>query len=299
MIGPEVDTACLGVAVSGGPDSMALLALAVAAWPKRVRAATVDHGLRASSADEAKMVAHWCADHGIPHSILRPEAPITGSVQAAARAVRYALLEAWRGEQQVDWLMTAHHADDQCETVMMRLNRGSGVAGLAGVRARNGQVLRPLLGWRRSELVAVVEARRIPYALDPSNSDLRFDRAAMRAHLAQADWIDPVSVARSAAALADAEAALDWMVATLAQDHVRADVEGTVSLLKTDFPHEIRRRLVLHMLALMGNDEPPRGDALDKAIVQISRGRQVSMSDWLLSGGEVWRLRRAPARKSR
>ena len=300
LIGPEVDTARLGVAVSGGPDSMALLALAGRACPGRVWAATVDHGLRAASADEAALVGRWCAKQGVPHSILRPDAPITGSVQAAARAARYALLEAWQGTNGIDWLLTAHHADDQCETVLMRLTRGSGVAGLAGVRARNRRVLRPLLGWRRSDLLAIVEERGVPYVLDPSNSDPRFDRAALRAHLAQADWIDPVGVARSAAALADAEEALQWMVAALAREHVRRDGEDALSLHRTDVPHEIRRRLVLHMLAVAdGEMVPPRGEALDKAIIQICRGNQVSMGNWLLSGGDVWRLRRAPARKSR
>src|SRR5262245_16934078 len=110
----------LGIAVSGGPDSLALLLLAEAAFPGRVQAATVDHGLRTESADEAAFVAALCRQRDIPHATLRPETPIEGNIQSAARRARYALLEAWRSEQRLDWILTAHHADDQAETLLMR-----------------------------------------------------------------------------------------------------------------------------------------------------------------------------------
>lgn len=139
-------SARFGVAVSGGPDSMALLDLAARAFSGRVEAATVDHGLREASADEAAMVADWCGNAGIAHATLHPKGAVRGNVQSWARSQRYALLEEWRTAQGLDWLLTAHHADDQLETLLMRLNRGAGVGGLAGVRARQGVVLRPLLG---------------------------------------------------------------------------------------------------------------------------------------------------------
>src|SRR3546814_5570008 len=85
------------------------------------------------------MVAGFCAREHIPHAILHPAAPISGSLQAAARAERYRLLEQWREAHALDHVVTAHHADDQLETMIMRLNRSSGVGGLAGVRARNGR----------------------------------------------------------------------------------------------------------------------------------------------------------------
>ena len=104
----------IALAVSGGPDSMAMLALAAAAFPGQVHAATVDHRLRAAAAAEARMVAAWCANAGVPHTTLVVAEPIgSGSVQARARAVRYELLLRWAAEIGASCLATAHHADDQ------------------------------------------------------------------------------------------------------------------------------------------------------------------------------------------
>ncbi|MBX9815847.1 MAG: tRNA lysidine(34) synthetase TilS [Sphingomonas sp.] len=127
----------LAVAVSGGADSMALLALAVAAFPGQVIAATVDHGLRAESAEEAALVARWCAGAGVPHAVLTiADAPARGdNLHDWARARRYRLLATWALDAGASLLATAHHADDQAETFLMRAARGSGVAGLAGARA--------------------------------------------------------------------------------------------------------------------------------------------------------------------
>ncbi|RVT41765.1 tRNA lysidine(34) synthetase TilS [Sphingobium algorifonticola] len=288
----------IGVAVSGGPDSMALLWLAQAACPAAVEAATVDHGLRPAAADEAAMVATWCAAHDIPHAILRPAQPITGNIQSAARAARYALLEQWRAERGLHVVLTAHHADDQLETLLMRLNRGSGVSGLAGVRARSGTIARPLLAWRKAELVALAQDQGLPFADDPSNADPRFDRAALRRHLATADWLDPVAAGRSAAALADAQEALDWCVAEIVARHIVTESER-YSLTETAFPREIQRRLLLHMLALADPlGRPPRGAALDAALVQLNAGERTMLGDWLIDGGARWTLAAAPTRKS-
>lgn len=285
-----------GIAVSGGPDSMALLLLATQAFPGRVEAATVDHGLRPEAAAEAELVGRWCAVRAIPHAILRRATPIAGSLQSAARVVRYALLEAWRAERGLDWLATAHHADDQLETLIMRLNRGSGVAGLAGVRARRGAVIRPLLGWRKAELLHVVEAEGVPYVQDPSNADPRFDRAALRASLADVDWLDPIAAARSAAALAEAEAGLQWQTRELAARHVVPE-DGGWRLDRVDVPRELQRRLILHMLGEADPTVRPRGDTLDYIIVELIAGRKASIGDWLLEGGAAWTLRRAPSRR--
>lgn len=276
---------------------MALLWLAIRAFPGCVSAATVDHGLRAEARAEAEMVARWCAGQEVPHIILTPDQPITGSIQSAARAARYALLQEWRVGQGIDWLLTAHHADDQLETMLMRLNRASGVGGLAGVRARNGQVLRPLLGWRRAELMEVVRAEGLPYVNDPSNEDSRFDRVEMRQNLGTIDWLDPVAASRSASALADAEDALTWLVRDLAARHIHADDEGRWVLDRHDFPREVQRRLIVQMLAVAQPDAPPpRGDMIDQALVQLLCGRKVSVGRWLVAGGDRWVLSAAPPR---
>ncbi len=286
-----------GVAVSGGPDSMALLDLAARMFPGRVEAATVDHGLRDASTAEASMVAAWCDDHGVPHVILHPGQPVAGNVQHWARQQRYALLERWRTDRELDWIFTAHHADDQLETMLMRLNRGAGVGGLAGVRARQARVLRPLLGARRSQLLTHVKRRGVPYVNDPSNSDLRFDRAAIRQHLHNVDWLDPLAATRSAGALAEAAGALDWMVEDLAARYMRRRGEAWV-LERTDFPREILRRLLMQMIANVAPDAPePRGEAIDRAIMSAAEGRQVSIGPVLLKGGSEWTARIAPPRR--
>ncbi len=192
-----------------------MLLLAAAALPGRIAAATVDHGLRAESAGEAAMVAGVCAELGVPHAILKVT-PGPGNLQARARSARYTALAAWLAQTDCAALATAHHADDQAETLLMRLGRGSGLAGLAGVRARGLvpgteiPLLRPLLGWRRADLAQIVANAGLEAVDDPSNRDDRFDRARLRKALAAADWIDPEPIAASASHLADADAALDW-----------------------------------------------------------------------------------------
>src|SRR5947209_9672893 len=167
----------IGIAVSGGPDSLALLLLAAAARPGKIEAATVDHALREGSRAEAETVAQLCARLGVPHAILSvewDEKPVTG-LQERGRAARYALLGAWAKERHLDAIATAHHRDDQAETLVMRLKRGAGVRGLAGMRASavipggDLPLLRPLLGWRRAELEQVCAGARLEPARDPSN----------------------------------------------------------------------------------------------------------------------------------
>lgn len=203
--------------MSGGPDSLALLLLAHAALPGEVEAATVDHGLRPEGAEEARMVAQVCARIGVQHAILTVQVE-GGNLQDRARAARYEALAAWLADRGLAALATAHHTDDQAETMLMRLNRGSGLAGLAGVRGKGHvpgselPLLRPLLGWRRAELAGVVETAGLAAVQDPSNHDDRFDRVRMRKKLAKADWLDPDGIARSAALLEQAE---DYVESTL------------------------------------------------------------------------------------
>lgn len=287
----------LGLAVSGGPDSLALLLLADAACPGGIEAATVDHGLRPESAAEADFVAELGARLGVAHAILRPAEPIAGSVQAAARQARYALLEHWRQARGLDWLLTAHHADDQAETLLMRLNRGAGVAGLSGVRAANRQVLRPLLGWRRAELAAIVEAAGIEAVADPSNADERFDRARIRKAIAGADWIDSPALARSAAALGEADQALEWAAERLFEQRTRADAEG-LSLDPHGIPPELRRRLVLRALRRIDPRAAPRGEEMSRLLAALDGGGTATLAAVKCEGHGLWRFELAPPRRS-
>lgn len=288
----------LGLAVSGGADSMAMLALAADCWPRQVEAATVDHGLRPAARDEAAMVARYCAERGVQHVVLVPGSPLGGNIQAAAREARYALLEAWRTERGLDWLLTAHQADDQIETIVMRLNRGSGVAGLAAIRGRQGAILRPLLGERRAALRAHCIRHDVPFADDPSNADSRFDRVRLRRSLDGLDLIDPARLNRSVEALGEADAALDWMTDRLMETHVRP-LGDALRLDAAGLPRAILRRLIHRMIrSINENAEIPRGPSIDQALVQLFDGKTVSLGDCLLTGGDGWTVRRAPPRRS-
>lgn len=293
----ERDDAPVGIAVSGGPDSLALLLLAEAAWGARVIAATVDHRLRPESAEEAQHVARICSARGIAHAILVPDSPITGSLQAEARRARYVLLDRWRRANGAGFILTAHHADDQAETLLMRLNRGAGVGGLAGIRAINGTILRPLLGWRRTELETIVKDAGLVALHDPSNENPRFDRVRMRGHLADAPWLDRAALARSARHLAEADQALDWAAEECAATRLQAD-DSAVTMDPAGLPSELRRRLVLRALATLAPGYRPSGPELDRLLLSLDAGRQASIGDLLAKGGPIWRFRRAPARRT-
>lgn len=287
----------LGLAVSGGADSLALLLLGHAALPGRVKAATVDHGLRPEALQEAAFVASICARFGLAHDILRPTVSISGNVQSGARHARYALLEEWRRGHGLDWLATAHHADDQAETLMMRLNRGSGVAGLSGVRALNRSVVRPLLGWRRRELEEIVASSGLEAVADPSNSDDRFDRVRLRRQLGEADWIDKLAVARSAAALAEAEASLEWAADRIWTERAVQSATG-IRLDPGGLPAELRRRLVARALDHFAAGAAPRGEALSRFIAALDAGNVATLAGVKAKGGRFWEFSLAPPRRS-
>ncbi|HEX8527672.1 tRNA lysidine(34) synthetase TilS [Allosphingosinicella sp.] len=292
----------IGLAVSGGPDSLALLLLANAACPGLVRAATVDHGLRPESADEARFVAGLCSGLGVPHAILLAPGAIGGaSVQAQARALRYRMLGDWAGEHGLAWIATAHHMDDQAETVLMRLARGSGLAGLSSVRARRAAVpaaiVRPLLGWRRSELASIVEQAGIAAVDDPSNRCEHFDRTRFRALLARTDALPVPRLAASASHLAEAEEALEWAAEREWQE--RAAVrENCVSLDPAGLPPELVRRLAARAVGEVHGDREWRSDKLAAALAQVATGGRVNIAGVRISGGDRWRFEPEPPRRS-
>jgi tRNA(Ile)-lysidine synthase len=295
----------LGLAVSGGPDSLALLLLAAGAFPGAVEAATVDHRLRSESTLEALHVEDICARIGCPHSILEvsvPDGP--AGLQAEARAARYEALAAWGAERGITHLATAHHADDQAETVLMRLQRGSGVAGLGGIRPMRKEgaltLVRPLLGWRKAELVHVVSAAGIEPVDDPSNRDPRFDRAVVRRLLANHPQLEPERISRTAAAMREADEALSWAVERLwaercawVGDEIRLDVTG--------LPREMRRRLLSRAIGAIRSPHElswTGGEDVEGLLASLEAGETATRAGVLATGGTQWRLRLAPPRRA-
>jgi tRNA(Ile)-lysidine synthase len=295
LVGPD---AKLGIAVSGGPDSLALLFLAAEARPGRVEAATVDHALRPESRAEAEIVAEVCARLGVPHVILTAdwdEKPGT-AIQERARAMRYRLVGEWARERGLT-ILTAHHLDDQAETMLMRLARGAGVRGLAGMRPA-AHVVRPLLGWRHSELEAVCAAAGVEPVRDPSNEDEQFERVRIRKALAAADWLDPAALAASAAHLADADEALDW-AAEFEWQRAATQAGADIVYRPAGTPPEIRRRIVRRAVLILATEGALelRGRELDQLLASLAKGGKATLRGVLCAGGAEWRFARAPQRK--
>lgn len=297
----------VGVAVSGGPDSLALLILAAAALPGEIRAATVDHGIRPESAMEAARVSEISASFGIPHRILKVEVPHGGQgLQGEARRARYAALRDWAETEEVGFLCTAHHADDQAETLLMRLRRGAGLPGLSGIRPRRADgagllLVRPLLDWRKAELEEIVRSAGIVAVDDPSNRDERFDRAAVRKFLKERSDFDPVRLARSAAAIREADEALEWFTETLWNQRVsRQDEEWQLD--PSDLPRAIRRRLIIRTIASMHATLDLRpawsgSEDVETMLSVLEEGGTATLAGTMASGGALWRIRPAPPRR--
>jgi tRNA(Ile)-lysidine synthase len=290
----------LGLAVSGGPDSLALLTLAAEACPDALAAATVDHGLRPEAANEADHVAAICERLSVPHTILTPSHPITGNLQSAARGARYALLETWREQENLRWIATAHHADDQLETILMRLMRGSGIDGLSAIRPVNGKIIRPLLGFRKAELVAHVQSRGLNAIADPSNDDSAFDRVRLRKALQGFPEFDPGRLARSVDAAREASDALQWVCEQEAKKHVEKRGDA-VHLTRTDYPEERLRRLVITCLdSVDPGHARARGPALDRVIDTLLQGKKAMIGKILCiaENDGIWQFSKAPPRKT-
>jgi tRNA(Ile)-lysidine synthase len=306
----DARTGPLGLAVSGGPDSLALLLLAHAALPGRIAVASVDHGLRPEAAGEVALVERIAAERAIPFAPLAVTLS-AGNVPARAREARYAALARWAQEAGLSAVATAHHADDQAETLLMRLNRGSGLAGLAGVRETtfiDGSevvLLRPLLGWRKAELAAVVAEAGITPAEDPTNADPDFERARLRAHLAAVDWLDPLKMAASAAHLAEAWQALTWYAELDWHEMVLREEGSPGFTYCANVPRVIGVETILRIIAGLGG-HATRAEAA-RAWDRLWAGENASLGGVLAVPGvekvekvgvtmRVWRFRPEPAR---
>ncbi len=277
------------IAVSGGADSLAL-ALIAAEWGRaaghRVTALTVDHRLRPESGDEAARVAAWLGRHGIDHEILIWAGPKpAGNRQAAARAARYRLLLDWCARHRAVALLVAHHREDQAETVLLRLARGSGVDGLAAMAPRldfaGTALLRPLLGVSRDRLRATLAACGQGWIEDPSNRDPHYARTRMREAVGTlaAAGLGADRLAATAARLARARAALDAatddLLAAAATCHPAGHAEiVTADVLKA--PEEIGLRALRDLLRWVGADPyPPRLARLEAAFAAWMMGEPV------------------------
>jgi len=265
----------LVLAVSGGPDSTALMILA-ARWrdslttkPKLV-AVTVDHGLRKESKVEAAAVARLARNLDIAHRTLRwtGRKPKTG-LQEAARLTRYRLLGNAARKAGGTHILTAHTLDDQGETVLIRMSRGSGLSGLGAMQRISAVphgdelvVVRPLLEIPKARLIATLQAAGIPFADDPSNRDPRFTRARLRGlmHSLAEEGLDAAQLARLARRLKRADVAIETAVDRAATD-LFVDLPGAPAIAIesrrfADLPAEVALRLLGRALARIGDEGP-------------------------------------------
>jgi tRNA(Ile)-lysidine synthase len=263
------------IAVSGGPDSIALMLL-IAAWRERPPAVvvTVDHGLRPEAADEAQLVAKNASALGLDSRIMTPTIPRRGgNLQDLARRARYDCLANAAREAGFDTIVTAHHQDDQAETFLLRLARGSGVYGLASMREEEQldgiTLLRPLLEVPRAALHAIASDSGLALVSDPSNVDPRFDRVRMRELMPSlaGRGIDATRLAETAGRLGRAAGAIDHYATGLLKEHFLSDalgaVSGPVAALKT-VPEEVALRSLARVLrAVGGTDYTPRLSSIE------------------------------------
>ncbi|MBV8939979.1 MAG: tRNA lysidine(34) synthetase TilS [Alphaproteobacteria bacterium] len=279
LIGPLHPSATMAVAVSGGADSMALALLAhawAAAKGITLTALTVDHRLRPESAAEAAQVQAWLAARGIPHHILawNDGASRTGNLSQAARNARYALMSGWCRANGVGDLLVAHHRDDQAETVLLRLKRGSHIHGLSGMRpvtVLSGiRLLRPLLDCPKARLAETLKALGQSWLEDPSNADQRYDRNRLRAMLAALPCHDTVisRLAHSAARLRALREALEEECDRFAAQHATMLSSGGVSIPAAAFA-ALNSEAGLHLLSGLlqqtgGHSHPPRFNELHR-----------------------------------
>lgn len=267
---------------------MALCLLArdwAAARDGALTALTVDHGLRPEAADEARQVGRWLRVRHIRHVVLRRQGPRPrADIQAAARAARYDLLTGWCRANAVLHLLLAHHQEDQAETLLLRLARGSGVDGLAGMPAiaeRDGvRLLRPLLTVPRDRLRATLQACRQDWIEDPSNLDPAYARVRMRALLPPLarEGLTAERLAATAGRLGEARAALESGVTDLLARAAALYPAGYVTLALAPLraaPREIgMRALARCLMTVSGQDYTPRLDRLDRLhAVLLSSGR--------------------------
>jgi tRNA(Ile)-lysidine synthase len=280
------------LAISGGPDSVALMWL-MARWRRafargpRLIAVTVDHGLRAEAAREARDVKRLAKSLDLPHQTLRwtGTKPRTG-LPAAARAARYRLLAQAARKHGATHVLTAHTRDDQAETLLMRMLRGSGIAGLAAMAReseRDGvRLARPLLDISKSRLIATLNKAKIGFADDPTNRDTGFTRPRLRAIMPvlAEEGGDARNLARLAARLARANAAVEVLTDGAARylalrdrdaSHAGFDANAFDATAFAAIPEEIRLRLLKRAIDRVGHEGPAELGKVETLLAALDR----------------------------
>ncbi len=291
--------------VSGGPNSVALMLLAAEwtrAWapPPPLHVATVDHGLRKDARGEAEMVARWAAGLALPHAILAWDGVKPKSrIQERAREARYELLFEYAARIGADHVMTAHHADDQAETILFRLLRGTGVCGLSGMRSsseRNGLILaRPLLGHAKADLAAFCESKAHPFFDDPSNNDPFYARTRTRrlGGLLADEGLDRAALLRLGRRAARADAALAARTcavrAGLAVRREEGGFRADVAAL-ADEPEEILLRFLADELRSLRGCKPLRLERLEALALRFGQALRAGTPFTATLGGAALRL---------
>ena len=316
QMGPYEPCPHIGVAVSGGADSMALVLLAdrwAQAHGGRVTALTVDHGLRKESRKEALTVRRWLKRRGINHHILTwtkeardigpgpgpGDAGAAGSnLQARARAARYGLMESWCLNKSVLHLLLGHHRDDQAETFLMRLSRGSGLFGLAAmasVREKPAhRLLRPLLDCNRVHLESFLKREKQIWVEDPSNKDPKYTRVRIREKMPEFAklGLGAARIAKTAGILGRDRKVLEETVAGLLAVAARPDPAGFVRFdasLVMAAPKAVGIRALVRLLAMVGGGVyPPRQSGLDRLYGEIaSSGHSAPFKARTLAGCRI------------
>lgn len=280
----------LGIAVSGGSDSVALMHL-LHDWSRdggpNLRAVTVDHGLRAESAQEAQHVAEQAAGLGIPHDCLSWTGwNGNGNLPDQARRARYGLMTDWALEHGIEHVALGHTADDQAETLLMRLAREAGVDGLSAMSdtRRNGPVVfcRPALRTTREELRDVLRAKGVSWIDDPTNEDDTYERVRARQVLSALAPMGITAASLSAVAhhMGEVRKTLYWYVFLAAREMVSFQA-GDILLDRKQFrtlQNEVKRRLLQSILKWISNaDYPPRGKAIDLLMESIRGGTDMTL----------------------
>jgi tRNA(Ile)-lysidine synthase len=306
------------LAVSGGPDSVALMLLC-ARWSLRasrdIAVATVDHRLRKEARAEAEVVGRWARALGYEHHLLTWEEEKPASrLQERARRARYALLAGCARRIGASAIVLAHHSEDQAETILFRLIRGSGVAGLAGMarvaRWEEVALLRPLLDFRKEDLETVCARAGQSFFRDPSNEDENFARARLRklAPVLAAQGLDRESLLRLGTRAARADAALGQCAVETMERALRRSEPSCIEFdaaTLSEAPDEILQRVLANAILRIAPASALRLERLERASARIgaaltARGPvRVTLADVSIeANGERVRLRPAPPRRS-